>query len=159
MSLEARRREPWPWLLAGCLGSMIAISLGFLWIASTHPDPTVVDDAWASEPAIAEAIRARQVGVARGWELAVEAADEDGGVRLEVTLRDAGGNALVAERVVVRRERPAEGGLDSDLELARAGDGFAGHVPLPRAGRWMLTVSAEREGGLAEQRLLRTGPG
>jgi hypothetical protein len=40
------RREPWPWVVGGLLASMIAASLTFLWIAVTHPDPPVVDDAW-----------------------------------------------------------------------------------------------------------------
>jgi nitrogen fixation protein FixH len=146
-------------LLGGFLGSMIGISLSFLWIAVTHPDPRVVEDAWASEPGIADAIRARQAAESRGWALAVETADVVGGVRLHVTLRDAEGRALRAERVRVRRERPAEGGLDADLELARAGSDFVGEVPLPRAGRWTVTVSAEREGGLAERRLALLGPG
>jgi hypothetical protein len=40
-SASRRRFEPWPWILAGMLGAMIATSLGFLAIASTHPDPEV----------------------------------------------------------------------------------------------------------------------
>ena len=159
MSREPRAREPWPWLLAGLLGAMIGISLTFLAIAIRHPDPKVVEDAWASEPGIAATIRARQEADARGWALAVRTADVAGGVRLEVMLRDASGHALAPERVRVRRERPAEGGFDADLELLRSGESFAGEVPLPKGGRWTITVSAERDGGLAEERLALVGPG
>lgn len=38
-------REPWPWIIIGLLGSVIVASLITLWIAVTHPDPLVVDEA------------------------------------------------------------------------------------------------------------------
>jgi hypothetical protein len=38
---DERRREPWPWILAGLLLAMVASSLAFWWIAATHPDPRV----------------------------------------------------------------------------------------------------------------------
>jgi len=41
-----RRREPWPWIVGGLLGTMISISLAFLATALRHPDPPVVDDAY-----------------------------------------------------------------------------------------------------------------
>ena len=53
-----RRREPWPWLVAGMLASMIAASLAFLWIAVTHPDPPVVDDAYRAGLDYARRMRA-----------------------------------------------------------------------------------------------------
>ena len=36
-----RAFEPWPWILAAMLASMIATSLGFFAIASAHPDAEV----------------------------------------------------------------------------------------------------------------------
>jgi hypothetical protein len=42
----SRRREPWPWIVVGLLGTMISISLLFLATAVRHPDPPVVDDAY-----------------------------------------------------------------------------------------------------------------
>lgn len=36
-----RRREPWPWIVAGLLTFMIAASLSFFAIAASHPDPPV----------------------------------------------------------------------------------------------------------------------
>lgn len=44
MEDEPRRFEPWPWALAAALGAMIAVCVAFWWVASTHPDPLVVDD-------------------------------------------------------------------------------------------------------------------
>jgi hypothetical protein len=58
-----RRFEPWPWVLSGMLGAMIATSLGFLAIALTHPDPEVErlelrsTSATPPEPATEEAER------------------------------------------------------------------------------------------------------
>lgn len=36
-----RRVEPWPWIVAALLASMVGISVGFLVIAIQHPDPVV----------------------------------------------------------------------------------------------------------------------
>lgn len=36
-----RAFEPWPWILAAMLASMIATSLGFFAIAAAHPDAEV----------------------------------------------------------------------------------------------------------------------
>lgn len=41
-----RATEPWPWIVGGLLGTMICVSLAFLWTAVAHPDPPVVDDAY-----------------------------------------------------------------------------------------------------------------
>jgi len=46
-----RRREPWPWIVAGLLAFMVCTSLTFFAIATTHPDPPVVaDDTPGLEP-------------------------------------------------------------------------------------------------------------
>jgi nitrogen fixation protein FixH len=65
-------------------------------------------------------------------------------VRARLTLRDAGGAAIAVERVRVRRERPAEAGLDAEIEATRDGDGWTALVPLPRPGRWVVEAHAER---------------
>lgn len=44
-STARKRREPWPWILAGLLASMIASSLLLLAIAIRHPDAPVGDEA------------------------------------------------------------------------------------------------------------------
>jgi len=41
-----RRFEPWPWLVAGFLASMIGVSLTFLAIAIQNPDPVVSESTW-----------------------------------------------------------------------------------------------------------------
>ncbi len=159
MATEPRRFEPWPFALAGALLLMIGISLVFLWLSLAHPDAVLVHDAFAEEPAVAEALRARGRGEAKGWNLAVRTRPEGDGVAIEVALRDASGQTLGAERVLVTRERPAEGGLDAELQLDRDGDVFRGHVTLPRAGRWQLLVRADREDARVERRLALWGPG
>jgi hypothetical protein len=42
---ENKRFEPWPFALAGALLLMIGVSLAFLFIATTHPDPVLTRDA------------------------------------------------------------------------------------------------------------------
>ena len=38
---DRRRIEPWPVALAGALLFMIGVSLAFLYVAQTHPDPVL----------------------------------------------------------------------------------------------------------------------
>ena len=40
------RREPWPWIIAAMLFSMIVVSTGFAWVAHRMPDPVIVDEAY-----------------------------------------------------------------------------------------------------------------
>ena len=65
-------------------------------------------------------------------------------------LLGADGRPLDAARLSVRRERPAEGGLDAEFAIAGAGPI---DVELPRPGRWSLTVRAERDGAVVERQL------
>jgi hypothetical protein len=53
-----RRREPWPFVVAGLLGSMIAVSIAFFFVAVKHPDPPVVDDAYRAGLEYAEGLEA-----------------------------------------------------------------------------------------------------
>lgn len=159
MAAEKRRFEPWPVALAFALALMIGVCLAFLRIAIVHPDALLLHDAYASEPGVAEALRARARAQALGWGLEVRTRAEAGGVVVDAALRDGAGRPLTADRVRVRRERPAEGGLDTEVMLVRAGDVFTGHVPLPLGGRWKLVVRAERDDALLEERLTLRGPG
>ncbi len=57
---EPLRTEPWPWILAAGLLSMISISSAFAWMAITHPDPVIVDEQYEAhgqsfEPRLLEA--------------------------------------------------------------------------------------------------------
>lgn len=149
MRAERRRHEPWPIVLAALLLFMMGTSLGFLRLASAHPDPVLGRDTSRELP---EAVRAVRRADALGWQIALEAAPRAGGADVRVTLRDAAGAPLAADRVSVRRERPAEGGLDAEIPLAGQGGDWAGAVALPRSGRWQLVVRAERGAEAAERR-------
>ncbi len=159
MGAERRRFEPWPWAIAGALVFMIGTSLVFLRISIAHPDALVVHDSYASEPGVAERLRALGRAEAKGWRLAVSAARAEGDVAVVATLQDGDGRTLQPERVVVTRARPAEGGLDTELTLSQEGDVFRGRVPLPRPGRWLLTVRAELDGDVVERSLVVWGAG
>ncbi len=41
---DERRHEPWPWIVAGLLLTMMAVSTAFAWVAHWLPDPVVVDE-------------------------------------------------------------------------------------------------------------------
>lgn len=125
---------------------MALVLATLLLLATRHADALIVDDAFAAGLRLNEEIAARDRALALGWRVDLAATPHPDGVRVRVRLLDAGGAALSAESVVVRRERPAEGGLDAELALERAGDAFEGVVALPRPGLWRLAVRAARDG-------------
>ncbi len=150
--MDAERRiEPWPLAVGGLLAMMIGACLLFWNIAATNPDPEVVDDAYLAGLRLNQELRARQRAADLGYELSLGTRAEDGGVRVEVAVRDAGGGRPAVDSVVVRRERPAEGGFDADFALEPEGEAFAGWVPLPRPGRWRLIATA----AVGEERVQR----
>jgi nitrogen fixation protein FixH len=151
MTTNAKRREPWPVALAALLLAMIGTSTGFYEVAARHPDPLVVQDAFAAERSVSERLRAERRAEALGWDLALAVELRPGIAHVEARLRDRGGALLAADRVSLLRERPAEGGLDATVPLTADGDGWTGDVALPRPGRWHLVVRAERGADTAER--------
>ena len=141
-----RRREPWPIAIGGLLAGMGLVLSTLLWLSIRHADALVVEDAFAAGLRINDEIAARARTEALGWRLDLAATPVAEGVHLRVRLLDDLGRALRAESVVVRRERPAEGGLDAERVLQASGDGFEGVLELPRPGRWRLGVRALHEG-------------
>lgn len=153
------RVEPWPLVVMGLLVGMGVVLGLFLRTAIVHRDTMVVDDAYAAGLRLSSEIEAGRRVAARGWDLELAAAPEAEAVRVQVRLV-ADGAAPAPERVVLRRERPAEGGLDRSYELTPAGDGsFAGLVPLPRPGRWHLEARAEVGGEAVVRRFRVDAPG
>lgn len=144
MSTEGRthRFEPWPVILAAGLLCMIAISLAFYGIARSHPDALVANDAYEAGLRYNALLSQRRAAEQRGLDIRLEAELADGAARLRARVVDRSG-VVKARSVVVRRERPAEGGYDADFPLAAGDGGFVGEVPLPRVGRWRLVVTAE----------------
>ncbi len=58
-SRKRGRVEPWPWIIAVMLCSMIGASLTFYAIAASNPDPVLVDDAYEASRRFNEALRER----------------------------------------------------------------------------------------------------
>lgn len=134
---------PWPWIVIVLLGAMVTSSLLFLRVSLTYPDALVVSDARAAGRAYHEDVRAERRAEALGWKVELDAQTDAGAADVRVRVHDAKGGHLAAERVSLRRVRPAEGGLDESLDLQRDGDAWSGRVALPRAGRWHLHVRVE----------------
>ncbi len=158
---DARRRrlEPWPIALMALLAAMIGTSVGFYRIAAANPDGLVARDAFAAGLAYADSARDVRDAARRGWTLDVATAPSPAGVRVSAQLRDAGGAALPVERASLRRERPAEAGLDADLVLGAAdGGALEADVALPRPGRWGLVVAVERDGVRVARRVEVSSP-
>jgi nitrogen fixation protein FixH len=153
------RIEPWPFALAAMLAAMIGTSVGFYRVAAAHPDGLVAGDAFQAGLAYAEGVRDAQRARSLGWTLDVATDLVPGGTRVTARLRDAAGGTLALDRASLRRERPAEQGLDAELALARDADGaLAADVALPRPGRWRLVVVGERDGTRVERRVDVSAP-
>lgn len=152
MKVERRRREPWPVAVAALLLFMIGGSVGFFRVATRYPDALVVADAHGAKLDYPEAIRAARRTAALGWQITLEATPRAGAADVRVTLSDRDGRALHADRVWLRRERPAEGGFDDVRALDARAEGWSGAIELPRTGRWHLVVRAERGEEAAERR-------
>jgi nitrogen fixation protein FixH len=153
MTTRARRTpEPWPLVLMALLAAMIGTGVAFYQIAAHHPD-AVIADAYQTGLHYSEGIRAAERARALGWQLDVRTEVQADGARAVATLRDAAGAPLTAERVTLRRERPAEGGYDEEFVMARSGESYTKDVSLPRRGRWQLVALAEREGERIERRV------
>jgi nitrogen fixation protein FixH len=140
---EGRGAGPWPWIVAGLLAAMVTSSLLFLRIAVANPDALVVSDARSAKRAYHEDVRAERRGAALGWRVELDARTRGDAADVRVRVHDAEGAHLAAERVSLRRVRPAEGGLDETIDLEPAGRAWTGRVALPRAGRWHLHVRVE----------------
>jgi nitrogen fixation protein FixH len=137
-----RRFEPWPLALAAALLCMIASSLAFYAIARLHPDALVVQDAYEAGLRYNALQAQRRAAEQRGLDIRLEAELVAGSARLRARVVDEQGGPVSARTIVVRRERPAEGGYDAEFALVRDESGFVGEVPLPRSGRWRLVITA-----------------
>ena len=150
----SKRRLPelWPLGLMALLAAMMGVGVAFYQISKRFPD-AVIGDAYQTGLHYSEGIRAADRARALGWQLDVRTEVQADGARAVATLRDASGAPLRAERVTLRRERPAEGGLDEELAMVSSGEDYTGAVALPRRGRWQLVALAEREGERIERRV------
>jgi len=153
LARERRGREPWPWLIAGCLLAMGVVLAAFLWVAISHPDPVLVGDTYSAGQRYNEELRAANRAAAFGWSLDVRAVPTPLGAHVVVRLVDIEGRALAVDRATLRRERPAEGGFDQAVALVSDGTSFAADVPLPLPGRWWLEARVEHEGAALVQRI------
>ena len=144
--------ELWPLALMAMLAAMMGTGTAFYRVAERNPD-AVIADAYQASLHYGDVVRAAERARALGWQLELNTELRADGARAAVTLRDATGASLDAERVTLRRERPAEGGYDEEFALAREGESWAGQIALPRRGRWHLVARAERDGERIERRV------
>ena len=151
---NGRRRIPelWPLGLTAMLAAMMGTGTAFYRIAERNPD-AVIGDAQQASLHYSETVRAARRVRELGGQLELNTELRADGAHATATLRDATGASLEAERVTLRRERPAEGGYDAEFALARAGASWAGQIELPRRGRWQLVARAERDGERIERRV------
>jgi len=150
---RARGREPWPLAIVGLLLAMAAVLAAFLFAALSHPDPVLVNDAYAASERYDAALRAADRASALGLHLDLTSEAAPGGARVAARLLGADGRPLTADRMRVRRERATQGGFDSEVETTPLGDGWTAFVALPLSGRWVVEARAERGGETVVRRI------
>lgn len=155
-----RRIEPWPVALVCMLAGMIGVSLAFYAVAASHVDAEVVDDSYAAGLRYNAELAAQRRMVERGAQVHFASTPTDDGVAVEARLLDAGGRPIAADSVVLRRERPTQGGFDRDFALEPLpGGAWKGDVPLPLPGRWSLVTTFRVDGDPVRHRVdLRRDP-
>jgi nitrogen fixation protein FixH len=156
---QAHRREPWPLALAGLLLGMALVLAAFLAAALAHPDPVIVADAYGASQRYDAALRAADRAARLGLRLELAAEPAPGGARVALRLAGVDGRAMDADRVLVHREWPAQGGYDAVVEASPVADGWTAFVALPLSGRWILEARAEHAGELVTRRIaVEAGP-
>ncbi|MFA5121093.1 FixH family protein [Zavarzinia sp.] len=135
-----------PKVLAWCVGFFVSVGAVNVYMVTTalESQPGLVAD-HPYERGLAHndvlAAEAKEQGL--GWKLGSKAAD---GV-LTVTLQDAAGLPVSAERIDVRLLRPSDAHLDRQLDLVADGAGqWRAAIDGAAAGLWHLAVVAERGG-------------
>jgi nitrogen fixation protein FixH len=138
---------------------MAAVLAGFLSAALLHPDPVIVPDAYLASQRYDTALRAAERASQLGLDLDLATEPAPGGIRVAVRLVGADGRALAADRVLVERERPTQGGFDAAVEAMPEADGWTAFVALPLAGGWIVEARAERGGEIVSRRIaVEAGP-
>jgi nitrogen fixation protein FixH len=131
-------------VLAGLLLGMALVLAAFLGAAVSHPDPVIVRDAYAASQRYDAALRAADRASQLGLRLELAAEPAPGGTQVALRLIGADARVLEADRVLVHRERPAQGGFDAAVEATPTADGWTAFVALPLPGRWIVEARAER---------------
>lgn len=133
-----RRFEPWPAGVTAALALGLAGPIAFLWLAVHSPPERVATDPWGARLAQAADERARGEGAARGWDVALTAERNAGGVRVELVPASAREPLPENLELRLRRERPERADLDVEVPLTRENGRWLGEVALPAPGRWQL---------------------
>jgi hypothetical protein len=138
-------KQAWPWALIA--GPAIVVVAGFvtLILALNSFDGMVEDDYYRQGLAINQVIERDQKAEALG--LSAQIMIGEGGEEVRVLLSGKEDIEL-PERLVLRFYHPTRDGMDQDVELTKAGDGFyAGRLEsLPAASsRWYLSLEDSGE--------------
>ena len=131
------RFEPWPWVLALMVVTMMGISISLWVVAASNPD-ALVGDAWETGLAFNDEFASRQAAAAQGATLEASSVATREGARVRAQISGAS-----PQRVTVERIRPAEAGWDSEIPLRLLDGAWTADVALPQPGRWRFRVRAD----------------
>ncbi|MDR2638121.1 MAG: FixH family protein [Zoogloeaceae bacterium] len=138
-------KQAWPWALIA--GPAIVVVAGFvtLYLALNSFDGMVEDDYYRQGLAINQVIERDQKAESLGLSAQIMIGEEGKEVRV---LLSGNEGVELPERLVLRFYHPTRDGMDRDVELSRAGDGFySGHLESLSAAssRWHLSLEDSGE--------------
>ena len=132
------------WLLLGFFAVVLAVNGALVVFALSSWSGLATENAYLKGLKYNETIQAARAQAERGWtsEVLLSPGAEGRGT-LVLRLADADGRLLSGLDVSARLTRPATTRFDHAAVLAPVPDGsYAGEVPLPLAGQWIVEISA-----------------
>lgn len=127
---------------------LVALEVWFVTLANRSFTGVVTDDAYAIGLNYNEVLAQREAERRLGWTTAIafeQGGDLDG--RLTLSVRDADGQALVADEVRATAERMSRFPQIQTVRFERQSDGeYRADLAVPLAGRWFIRARIERGG-------------
>lgn len=127
---------------------LAALEVWFVTLANRSFTGVVTDDAYAVGLNYNEALARREAERRLGWTTAIHFAQgADLGGKLTLSVRDADGQALVADEVRATAERMSRFPQIQTVAFERQATGeYLANLPVPLAGRWFVRVRIDRGG-------------
>ncbi len=150
-----RRRLGWgPWVFFAMFAVVLAANGIMMIFAFTSWTGLETVGAYSKGVDYNRTLEAARAQRTLGWQLeSVVQSTGAQGVRIEVTLRDRRGGAVIPDRVRARLIRPTHSGHDTTVTLAkRAAGRYGTELVLPLPGQWDLLILAEHPGGVYQAR-------
>lgn len=136
------RRSRIPLIFFGFFAVVLAANATMIWIALDSWTGLETRNHYLKGRDYNETLADVRAQEALGWTVSSEVVPAGGGAgrfAVTMTLTDASGQPLTADRVAVRLERPTHHGIDVAGDLTAVAPGvYSGEFSVPKPGQWSL---------------------